>query len=312
MMWWEINLFYELKSPLHIGYLPSKASVISPTRYYIPGKNFWGAYTKVLAEKLCGHPTPNHYSKIGKWFEKNVRFTYFYIYDEDSNSLLVPNYTEKGLKYGDMSLSEFQNKFIGSFVSTAIDREKGTAKDEGLHEIEFINPKYSSNSLTKNIRIFGKMFVKKNSTEEIKDICNCDDIEVDRCGIRVNGEDPFRTIFVGGELNYGFGRIEKLDVTSRDSLLNLKFDLKDERVCIDFTDGIILGHMRYSEKYRFIGDVELVSGREYKPETKSRKKGTHRNPGEKIPLPEPHFTPGTLIYNLQKVELDYRGIWNPV
>jgi len=316
MKWWEINLFYELKTPVHIGYLPSKASVISPTRYYIPGKNFWGAYTKALTEACCGTPSPRDYYDVGKWFENNVRFTYFYIYDEDYNDqpLLTPKYSNEGLKYGTLSLSEFQNKFIGSFISTAIDREKGTAEDESLHEIEFINPKYPSNSGTRNTRIFGKMFVKKKfSTEEIKDLDHRRHIEVNKNGIRVDGKDPFRTIFVGGELNCGFGRIEKLNKNPDDDLLDLEFDLKDEKVCINSSDKTpILGHVKYSEKYQFRGDVELVSGRGYKAEKKNKDKRTHRNPGAETAAPEPYFTPGTVIYNHQKVEIDYRGIWNPV
>lgn len=311
MTWQGVNLLYELKSPVHIGYLPSKASVISPTRYYVPGKNFWGAFAKVLTETLFDNTRPGNYRDMGEWFRESVRFTYFYIYDED-NSLLYPKYSEGGLNYGDTSLSKFQNKFIGSFISTAIDK-KGTAKDESLHEIEYINPKYPAGKGTKNTKIFGKMFIKKKfSTDEIKDVSNR--IQLNEKGITVDDEDPFKVIFVGGELNYGFGKIERLDMIPDKNLMNLKFDLNsDERVCVDFTDEThILGHMSYSKEYQFRGDVELISGRGYKADEKGNEKGPCHNPGIDVVPPRPYFTPGTFIYRPKKVEMDYRGIWHPV
>lgn len=311
MTWQEVDLLYEVQSPVHIGYLPSKESVISYTRYYIPGKNFWGAYTKVLTEKLFDNPLPIDYYNVGEWLKKNVRFTYFFISDEDSNSLLFPNFTKRRLKYGKMNVSEFQNKFVTSLVSTAIDKNSGIAKDESLHDIEFINPKYSSWGDIKNTRIFGKMFVKKEfSRDEIKEVA--EHIKIDESGITVDGKDPFRVIFVGGELSNGFGKIQKVyDVSDVDlDILRFKFspDLNG-KVYIELGDrSPILGHMRYSEKYKFRGDIEMISGREYS----KNEKEINVNPGKDIVKPEPHFTPGTVVYNSNKVELNYGGIWKPV
>lgn len=304
MMWHEVNLLYELKSPVHIGYLPSKkGSVISPTRYYVPGKNFWGAFTKILTETLYNNPTSQNYRDVGEWFKKNVRFTYFYIYDE-KKCLLFPKYTEKeGLRYGNMSPSEFQNKFIGSFISTAIDKGKGTAEDESLHEIEYINPKYSTGKGIKNTKIFGKMFIKKQAEQELKDVSNR--IKIDRNGITVDNKDPFKVIFVGGELNYGFGKIEKLESTSDKYPENIKFDLtSDDGVYIDFT--LIMGHMKYFKNYQFKGDVEMISGREYK----ANENNLRQNPGKKVIHPEHYFTPGTRVIGpKKKIEMDYSGLW---
>lgn len=310
MKWDEVNLIYELKSPVHIGYLPSKASVISQTRYYVPGKNLWGAYTKVLTEKLFTDPSPREYYDVGKWFKNNVKFTYFYIYDGNSNSLLFPEYSDNGLKYGDMPLSEFQNKFIGSFISTEIDRSKGTAKDESLHELEFINPKYSSKSGIKNTQFFGKMFIKKEfSTNEIKDAVHR--IKVNEKGITINDEDPFKVVFVGGELNYGFGKVERLYATP-DTKLDFKFELDlDEKIYIDIADKTpLLGHLRYSERYQFSGDIEMISSRGYKEDKEEKKTETHKYPGADIAHPSLYFMPGSVIKGIQKISLGYEGYWN--
>lgn len=302
MMWQEVNLLYELKSPVHIGYLPSKSGVINPTRYYIPGKNFWGGYTKVLTEALFNTPDSSNYFNVGEWFKENVRFTYFYIYDEDSNSLLCPNYSEDGLNYGDMSLSEFQNRFIGSFISAAIDKKVGTTKDESLHEIEYINWKYPTGKGTKNTKTFGKMFVKKKfSTGEIKDVS--DRIKLNDKGITVDNKDPFRAIFVGGELNYGFGMIERLSKIPKPKYDNLEFNLNSDEVRIKLeANKPILAHLCYTERDQFSGDVELISGRGYKKEEE-----THENPGMSIAQPKLYFTPGTSVKGDITVSVDEYG-----
>jgi len=310
MMWQEVNLLYGLKSPVHIGYLPSRGSVISPTRHYVPGKNFWGAYTKVLTETLFDYPTPKNYQDVGNWLKKNVRFTYVYICDSDS--LLSPEYTEEGLKYGkNTTLSEFQNKFIGSFVSTAIDAKSGTAKDESLHEIEFINPKYPSGLDIKNTRIFGKMFVKKKfSTEEIEDVCKR--IKVNKRGITVDSEDPFKTISIGGEVKYGFGRIEKIDETQLPRYRSLKFNPDSNEISVSLqADEPILSHVDYRKGMHFKGDIELISGRGYRNGGKNEKSmaNTHINPGESISRPRVCFAPGTVFDTGINIVVDEFGVW---
>ena len=78
-MWKRFDVVFALNSPLHIGYLPfTKGLVISPTRYYVPGRNFWGAVTKRLTESLYNDPT-KEYKKIGKQIKENFRFSYFYL-----------------------------------------------------------------------------------------------------------------------------------------------------------------------------------------------------------------------------------------
>ncbi|MBE0525041.1 MAG: hypothetical protein IBX40_12045 [Methanosarcinales archaeon] len=258
-------------------------------------------------------PIPKNYYDVGNWFKNNVNFTYFYIYDGDSDKpFLVPGYSDDGLKYGNMLVSQFQNRYIGSFISTEIEPTTGTAKDESLHDIEFIRPKYQSKSEIKNTRIFGKMFIKKDfSKNEITE-----NIQVDTDGngnITVNDEDPFKVIFVGGELNYGFGKIEKLD-SSLIQLpeLSFKFDLSSkDKVCIEHIDkNPILSHLRYSETYQFCGDIELISGRGYEKNKDNLQRETHREPGKRIAPSNLCFTPGTVVHNLKEAEIDYSGVWN--
>jgi len=56
---------FKLKTPIHIAYLPLKGSVVSQTRYFIPGRNLWGALTKRITEFINEEPEPEHYKNIG-------------------------------------------------------------------------------------------------------------------------------------------------------------------------------------------------------------------------------------------------------
>ena len=100
--WKKINVVFKLKTPLHIGYIPFKGSVVSPTRYYVPGRNLWGAVTKRVTEHLCENPTANNYKNIGKQIMENFRFSYFYLYD--GKTIYLPRYTDEGVKYGNNPL----------------------------------------------------------------------------------------------------------------------------------------------------------------------------------------------------------------
>jgi hypothetical protein len=156
------------------------------------------------------------------------------------------------------------------------------------------------------------MFIKKDfSKNEITE-----NIQVDTDGkITVDDEDPFKVIFVGGELNYGFGKIEKLDPSHIQPLeLCFKFDMNSkDKVCIEHMDeNPILSHLWYSEKYQFCGDIELISGRGYKENKDNQQRETHKKPGKRIAPSNLCFTPGTVVHKLEKVEIDYSGVWKLV
>jgi len=164
--WEKTNVVFKLKSPLHIGYMPFKGSVVSPTRYYVPGRNLWGAITKRVTEYLCKVPKADDYKEIGKQVMKNFRFSYLYLFD--GRTIYFPRYTNNGLKYGGITKAEFEHRFIGSIVSTEIEDKTITAKDKGLHEIEFINNRFKDeNGDLKDVKIAGCIWVRKNA--KIKD-----------------------------------------------------------------------------------------------------------------------------------------------
>ncbi len=289
-MWKEITVSFKLKSPLHIGYMPFKGSVISPTRYYVPGRNLWGAITKCITEYLYKNPTANDYRNIGAMVKDNFRFSYFYVYD--GINIYFPRYTEHELKYGNISRSEFEHRFIGSQIFTAID-STGTAKNASLHEIEFINNKFKdTNGNIKDVRIMGCVLVKENAKIGDKTV-----IISDKAEILIDGFNIMKELILGGESKYGFGHV------LFDPSGSIKFPIKTvkaEECKIEINDNYIITHLKYDKTIKFKGDIELLTGRGYYDPKDSKDRSTYK-PGEAISKLEYYFSPGTYILDDTKV-----------
>ncbi|HAW49396.1 TPA: hypothetical protein DCX16_00360 [bacterium] len=307
-MWKRLDVIFVLKSPLHIGYLPFKGFVISPTRYYIPGKNLWGVITKRATENLYPTRPSDKYREIGEQIKENFKFSYFYLYDGDT--IFVPSYTEEGLIFGDkeqiINKFEFEHRFIGSRVLTAIDCYLGTAKDESLHEIEFIKDKFKDKEgQVKDTRLIGCIWVKNGTNLNGNEIeCN------EKKGIFVGSFNLIEELIIGGEQNYGFG-LMKLE-----RIINGRFPIKDSpeggeiKIVIKENEPI-LSHFKYTKDISFCGDIEIIAGRGYFDiEEAGGKSATEYKKGAgKIISNKGYFlSPGTLLKSERKVSLDWNGI----
>ncbi|MCK4258958.1 MAG: hypothetical protein KAX49_08270 [Halanaerobiales bacterium] len=145
-IWKVIEIEIEALTKLHFGGL--KLGVVELTKRFIPGKTLWGALTATLTREMNEFCSSDSYEKNGKILMKYFRFTNCYIKEDES--VLVPTYMDSGLQYikcpSDKNTEKisdyiFDQKFIGSYTSTAIDSETMTAKERTLHEIEYIKPK---------------------------------------------------------------------------------------------------------------------------------------------------------------------------
>lgn len=290
-MWHELTVTFQLRSPLHIGYLPFKGSVFSPTRYYVPGRNLWGALTRRMTELCHDNPQGEDYVRTGRVIMDNFRFSYFYVYD--GKKVYMPEYREDGLKYGDLGIHEFEGKFISSSTSTAI--MDGRAVDGSLHEIEYINSRFIDDESAGMTMITGCVWLRDDGLSFL-------DIRSD--GIFVHENSLFDELILGGESKYGLGRVV-LDSINR---VNPPFTVKaSDDVLI--SDEFLRGHMRYSENIRFQGDLELFSGRGYfDPE----RGGGDRRPGGVIVKPEYYLSPGTFLEDDGELVVSWDGTlaWN--
>lgn len=298
-MWREIVVSFKLKSPLHIGYMPFKGSVISPTRYYVSGRNLWGAVTKHITEYLHKNPTADDYRNIGAIVMDKFRFSYFYVCD--GINIYFPRYTEQGLKYGNISRSEFEHKFIGSQISTAIDAT-GTAKSESLHEIEFINNKFKdSNGNIRDVKIIGCVWVKEDVEIGAKTITGSN-----KKGILVERFNVIEKLILGGESKYGFGHV------LFDPIDGARFPITTcgtEELKIKLNGNYIIAHLKYSKGVKFKGDIELLTGRGYY-DPKVSDDGIKNKPGRAISKPEFYFSPGTYIDSISTTYVvNWDGTW---
>jgi len=137
---WEAwRLGYRAESPLHIGW--HRLGGIRRTRYYIPGRNMWGAWTARWARRAGGaaftathHPYQLAECDLGRW----VRFTAFFPVVEQE--LLRPKYIlGKGLRFGELTQGQFEARYVHGVASAAIAPETLTALEGALHEREYLH-----------------------------------------------------------------------------------------------------------------------------------------------------------------------------
>ncbi|RKX55915.1 MAG: hypothetical protein DRP50_01560 [Thermotoga sp.] len=288
-MWKKVNVVFRLKSPLHIGYLPFKGSVVSPTRYYVPGRNLWGAITKRATEHICENPTADDYKNIGKEVIKNFRFSYFYLYD--GRTIYFPRYTDEGLKYGDITKTEFEHKFIASFISTEIN-SGGTAKDKSLHEIEFINNRFrDEKGDLKGVKIAGFIWVEEDTKIDGEGIVLNDK------GIVIKDFNVIKELILGGESKYGFGHV----ILDSIKIIDGKTKTVEVKINKDIT---LISHLRYDKDIKFEGDMELSTGRGYfYPDIEN----SQDHPGAVIDEPKYFLTPGSIILDEIETEMLWDG-----
>jgi hypothetical protein len=304
-MWTRLDIIFTLESPLHIGYMPFKGSVISPTRYYIPGKNFWGAVTRQITEHFYKDSPEKDYVKTGKEVKNNFRFSYFYLYD--GQTIFIPGYADNEPKYGNISLSEFEHKFIGSRVLTAIDRSKGTAKDESLHETEFIKDKYEDKGIIKKTKILGCIWIK-NDTRFFNDGKN--KIIINDKGILIDEFNIIEQLTLGGEQNYGFGHVKLESISKNGNIFPIREKSHEgDEILINLEKDqpiLLLSHLLYNKDLVFKGDIEPITGRGYydaERDNFSQSKNYKEKPGNVLGEIRYYFSPGTIIENLDNKEM---------
>jgi len=298
--WQKIDVVFDVKSPLHIGYLPSKGSVISHTRYFIPGKNFWGAITKKVTESIYQKPNARHYQIIGKEIKDNFRFSYFYIFY--NNKILNPIYRSNGLFYGlngIISKTKFEHIFIGSQISTAIDSKTKISFDKSLHELEYIKNTYrNENSCLHTTQIIGSIWIKHNCqiANDVNLIINSNDDP----GIFLNDTDInlIDQLTIGGEQNYGFGLVKIKSLLYDKLKIDYKTNSTNVKILVKPINPLTY-HLKYEENLSFKGELEIISGREYQYDSDNASKDItnsfKRNPGKRIVIPEYYYSPGTKI-----------------
>lgn len=280
------KLVYRAMSPMHIGW--HTLGYVNLTRYYIPGKNIWAAFTGLLARanplgRKIGADANDFYKGYGEIVKNNIVASYFYPASEAS-SPLVPRFTKKGLVYGmdEMPRAEFERLFIKSSGQTAILPGSNTAEDESLHESEFISPFSTEGN---PVYFTGYVFVNEDSL-----------------GLAWDGiKDIIKEIFVGGDRKYGWGRLVLEDVCEPSDFFGFYIKPGSKEITIG-TGGHIPAHLPVSAGLKLKGDIEPLVGREWGADREGK-----RGAGKKVTGSTVYWVPGSILLDEHPLSIGEYG-----
>ena len=324
MSWNCYFVIFKAKSPIHIGY--RQIGILKTTRYYITGRAIWGALTANLTRALFEEPTKDNYIKIGEFVREYLKTTYFYpaiedeknasenetdfyvIFDSKKLRVLIPNYTQEGLKFGFLTREKFEQIFVGSFVSTALELNTRAAEEGSLHEFEFIKDKIELQGRFYEVYWVGYVFVKKETSNELLEIADCrdEDIEIKKKdnNISVKFTQIIKSIRIGGERNYGCGNLRLFKFKKEAGKLFKTAELNaEEKLIIKLEKSKpVFSHVEVTNEVansvEFLGEIEPLVGREW----------SEQGAGMKISKSIICLVPGTKLEKDTYEVSDY-GIW---
>lgn len=285
MAWQMYRVTYELRSPLHIGY--HKVGNVQRTRYYIPARNLWGAVTEALtrrgfAAQVLKTERPDEYQAVGDWVKIHSAFGYWFLSENGQD--VAPCYAGSELKYGPYTAAEFERRYLGVHVTTALDAASTSAAQGSLHEVEFIAPRASDGMRT---LVGGWVFLDEEAQQHL--------------GEEGAWRDWLGDLHVGGERRYGFGQLRLRELAQ---VNGSEWDLTGERPAIPLKAGDPLQAHTLVNGVRAKGSVEPLVGRETHGD--SRKFGAHLTQARIC------WAPGAVLEAEARVAIMKSGIWEKV
>jgi len=298
MGWKAYRLVYQAKSPIHIGW--HTLGYIKLTRYYITGKNIWGAMTANIVRTLYGH---EDYQDVGKLLKNDILVSYFYP-AIDFQYPLLPKFQNDGLYYGTYPVSDFERLFIQSYGQTAVLPESNTAEDQSLHESDFISHYIEGEDTQKhqNVYFVGYIFIH-NKANYKGQILTWENIKR-----------AITEIFVGGDRKYGWGRLlletekTKAGEVTDCKIFGNQLETKDEGLYITIAkNNHIPAHLELKTEgnFKIKGNIEPLVGLDWgTPKTSPGKIGA----GQKISHARICWMPGSAMEEDKSLKIDEFGM----
>ncbi|GAN31765.1 MAG: hypothetical protein DYG83_14570 [Candidatus Brocadia sp. AMX2] len=296
MGWKAYRLVYKAKSPIHIGW--HTLGYIKLTRYYITGRNIWGALTANIVRTIYGH---DDYHGVGELLKKDILVSYFYP-AIDYQKPFLPNFQKDGLYYGNYPVSDFERLFIQSYGQTAVLPESNTAEDQSLHESDFISH-YIEEEYTErrqNVYFVGYVFIHNNAHYKGQ-VLTLETIER-----------SLMEIFIGGDRKYGWGRLMletgKTDEVKNNTIFGNQLDTQND--CLQITVSVnncIPAHLelKTEDTIKVKGDIEPLLGLEWCTTTNDEgETGT----GKKISKAKICWVPGSIMQEIRPLKIGEFGI----
>ncbi len=290
MSWRVYRLVYRLQSPLHVG--ARQFGTIHLTRYYLPGRNLWGAITARLTQAYRRPAGAKDYREVGEWVREHCRTGYFY--PMVGEKLFIPRYkADRGeWRYGDLNEFEFEAQFITSVASTAITHDSRTAEEGSLHEIECLSPFVQAGTLASQpVSLCGYLYL---------DLDHPFQTSVNAPLKPSDLLDLIRKIQVGGEQRYGLGRLWLNDIEECvpcEGEHPTPIDCEPED---DTATYYLRAHLRCCPcaKPYVLGPVEPLVGREWEA-----------GPGLGLSAPIIGWVPGSQLSQSLPLHVGPYGVW---
>ncbi|AIS53300.1 hypothetical protein TKV_c21680 [Thermoanaerobacter kivui] len=278
MKWYK--LIFKQNQPIHIGSI--EWGVINETEIFIPGWTMWGALTHQYL-KTNGF---NEIDKAKKIFEHITNFYPAVTCEKDgclNTDPLFPKYKKGNFYIGDYLEEQFKFEFVDTIVSTAVEPLSRKAKDESLHEFEFVLPRSKQDgSSSKQLYWIGLIGFEEEVIKDINSLItngnNDQDIkENDKNDESKKNEDKdyndflldvFSKVYIGGDSKYGFGELELIVINElKDGEGNADEGLKkwdvDENgyLFLDDSDNslILKQFFEFSREVKFEGELKLLA-----------------------------------------------------
>jgi hypothetical protein len=285
MTWKLFRVTYELCSSLHIGY--HKVGNVQRTRYYIPARNLWGAVTEALtrrgfATEVLKKENPNDYLAVGNWVKDHCAFGYWFV--QENGTPLFPHYEGNALKYGKLSVADFERRYLDAHVTTALDAATTSAQQGSLHEVEFIAPYNRDGERT---RVGGWVFL--------------DAIARSLLGAESQWRAWLETVQIGGERRYGFGQLRLVNYWDAQEE---GWHLEDQRPRVRVASGESLLAHTVTQSVEARGEIEPLVGRETRED--SRRFGMSLTGGQVC------WAPGAQIVKSHWLMVTETGVWQVV
>ena len=266
-MCWKKLVFKQIQ-PIHLG--KHKHGVINETRIFIPGQTIWGALVNSYAME-----NKKEFNDAKRKFTQISCFFPFIL--QDGEGILFPNYKAGDFHLGDKSEKKFRYNFTDTLVSTAIDSSSLGAKDESLHETDFILPKGKEKQ--SQLYWVGIIKVDKETEKSLQE----NELEIK----------------VGGERNYGYGKLKLIEKSKiQEEELN-EWNISEDGKIHLIKGCLLRNYFQFSKKVKFEGELELLPEIDFFKDDENPKDGENSTKNADIL----YITPGSKINNMSKLTL---------
>jgi len=241
---WQMKLLkITLKSPLRCG--DSPLGFVARTLPFVPGHIPLMAMVPSALNLLKYPAKDKQYKLIRLFLENHIRFTPFYIYDENKKKSLFPYDNSQ-------ELQSIESHYLTARQKVSLDYNERSARESMLFETETINTVSSNGSKTV---LLGYMFWQESNHNTLKISSSGKLMDIDFKDIIQNSQ-------WGGDRNIGYGCLATVEILSVDKIWGESIQLEGEIPEIQWTEEKPVPFwLEYNPNNAITGKIKPLSGR---------------------------------------------------